>query len=67
MNIDYEKEIISIRGKGYPLGDFKKWFILNYQPLLAKYHVKRNIYDWQSILTDVQQNGIIELYESENK
>jgi len=55
-----------MRGRVFQLDKFKLWFIGNYQPLLAKYHVKKGTYDWHHILSDVQNNGIIEIFERES-
>lgn len=53
-------------GKEYSLSHFKDWFRMNYQPILSKYHVVADVYDWESVLSDASKNGIIETYIQEN-
>ncbi len=65
MKIDYINEVLSIRGRNFPFASFREWFMSNYQPLLPKYHVKKGVFDWHSVLSDVQKNGIIEIFESD--
>jgi len=65
MKIDYNNETLAIRGRIFTLGSLKEWFIKNYQPLLHKYHIKGNTFDWHAVISDIQQNGIIEIFESD--
>lgn len=66
MKIDYRNETLAIKGSVYTMESFKVWYMKNYQSILHKYHVKGNVFDWHSILSDVQQNGIIEIFNEEN-
>lgn len=65
MKINYEKETLAIRGKTFTFKNFRGWFAKNYQPLLPKYHVKNKVFDWHAVLSDVQHNGILEIFESD--
>ena len=67
MDINYKEEILLIGGKEYQMRDFKAWFMNSYEPLLAKYHIKGSTYDWHAILSDVQTNGVIELFAHQTR
>lgn len=65
MKIDYENMILTIGFEPVPMDEFKVWFKENYQPLLHNYHIGNGKFDWQAIFSDVQKNGIIEIFEYE--
>lgn len=66
MQIDYGNGKLNIKGRDFKLSAFKLWFKENYQPLMAKYHINKDTFDWHAILSDVQTNGIIQQFEKEN-
>lgn len=66
MNIEWNTMTFTLYGKPYEVKVFKQWYRRNYQPLMHKYHVINGIYDWQSIMSDAHQNGIIEIFKTEH-
>jgi len=67
MKINYKEKYFILSGERIDFETFKEWYLSSFQPTLAKYYVKKDVYDWHSILNDVQHNGIIEIFESDKK
>lgn len=65
MEINWNDGTFTLYDKSYGVKSFKEWFTKNYQPLIPRYYVGNGRYDWKSIFSDCNNNGIMEIYKIE--
>ena len=49
----------------YSLNEFKQWFKVNYSIVIGKYYIGNKRYDWQSIVNDSRNNGVLKIFKHE--